>query len=128
MQESQGESLKFDWSQGPLAEGLRLYEASEFFAAHEAWESVWLRLPEPEKTFLQGVIQVSAAFHHLQRNNRQGAIQLLQAALRRLERYPECFGGISVALLRQDVRERLRALEAGEPLPQVVSARIRVSQ
>ena len=60
---------KFDWTQGSLAEGLRLYDAGEFFAAHEAWESVWLRAQEPEKMFLQGLIQVTAAFHHLQRNN-----------------------------------------------------------
>ena len=86
--------MKFDWTQGALAEGLRLYEAGEFFTAHEAWESVWLGLPEPEKTFLQGLIQVTAAFHHLQHENPLGTTLLLQAALRRLDRYPESFGGI----------------------------------
>ena len=75
--------MKFDWSEGALAEGLRLYDAGEFFTAHEAWESVWLGSPEPEKTFLQGLIQVTAAFHHLQRNNPLGAMLLLQAALKR---------------------------------------------
>lgn len=55
--------MKFDWIQGALAEGLRLYHGGEFFAAHEAWESVWLESPEPEKMFLQGLIQVTAAFH-----------------------------------------------------------------
>jgi Domain of unknown function (DUF309) len=59
--------MEFDWTQGALAEGLRLYHAGEFFAAHEAWEGVWLRAQEPEKKFLQGLIQVTAAFHHLQR-------------------------------------------------------------
>ena len=61
--------MTLDWTQGSLAEGLRLYEAGEFFAAHEAWESRWLESHEPEKTFLQGLIQVTAAFHHLQRKN-----------------------------------------------------------
>jgi hypothetical protein len=64
--------MTFDWTQGSLAEGLRRYEAGEFFAAHEAWESLWLESQEPEKTFLQGLIQVTAAFHHLQRNNSLG--------------------------------------------------------
>jgi predicted metal-dependent hydrolase len=90
--------MKFDWTQGALAEGLRLYDADEFFAAHEAWESVWLGLQEPDKTFLQGLLQVTAAFYHLQRNNPLGTALLLQAALRRLERYPARFGGISVTL------------------------------
>lgn len=117
--------MKFDWSEGALAAGLRLYEAGEFFSAHEDWETVWLVSPEPEKTFLQGLIQVTAAFHHLQNENRLGTVLLLQAALRRLDLYPASFGGISVALLRSDIRERLRMLEAGEPASQLISPRIR---
>jgi predicted metal-dependent hydrolase len=105
--------MEFDWTDGPLAEGLRLYESGEFFTAHEAWESVWLQAPEPEKTFLQGLIQVTAAFHHWQRNNRLGAELLLQAALRRLAKYPPVFGGIRVGPLRDEIRERLQVLESG---------------
>ncbi len=116
--------MEFDWTQGPLAQGLRLYDAGDFFRAHEEWESVWLLSEEPEKTFLQGLIQVTAAFHHLQRNNPLGAVRLLQAALRRLEPYPEKFGGLSLALLRQDIRDRLIALEPGPPAPVLVRARI----
>ena len=41
--------MKFNWTQGELAEGLRRYDAGEFFAAQEAWESVWLRSREPAK-------------------------------------------------------------------------------
>jgi uncharacterized protein len=78
--------MRFDWTQGALAEGLRRCDAGEFFAAHEAWESVWLRSHEPEKTFLQGLIQVTAAFHRLQHHNPLGTALLPQAALRRLER------------------------------------------
>jgi uncharacterized protein len=116
--------MKFDWTQGALAEGLRLYDAGEFFAAHEAWESVWLPAQEPEKTFLQGLIQVTAAFHHWQRENRLGTSRLLRAALGRLERYPACFGGISVDLLCDDIRVWLRALEVGAPAPRTSPARI----
>src|ERR1035441_564655 len=64
--------MEFDWTRGALAEGLRCYAAGEFFAAHEAWESVWLTAPQPEKTFLQGVIQVAAALEHQRRNNSLG--------------------------------------------------------
>ena len=119
--------MKFDWTRGALAEGLRLYHAGEFFAAHEAWEGVWLQAQEPDKTFLQGLIQVTAAFHHLQRNNTLGTSLLLQAALHRLERYPARFGGVSVNLLCSDIRERLQALESGERPPQVASPQIRLS-
>jgi uncharacterized protein len=118
------QGMKFDWTPGALAEGLQLYAAGEFFAAHEAWESVWLRAQEPEKTFLQGLIQVTAAFHHWQRENRVGTSRLLLAALGRLERYPACFGGISVDLLCDDIRVWLQALETGAHAPQPGVARI----
>lgn len=117
--------MQLDWNQGALAEGLRRYEAGEFFAAHEEWESVWLRSPEPEKTFLQAIIQVAAAFHHLRHNNPQGTVQLLRAALRRLEAYPERFGGIFVASLCGEIRECLRALDAEGPAPQLSPPHIR---
>jgi uncharacterized protein len=116
----------FDWSKGPLAQGLRLYEAGDFFRAHEEWESVWLLSEEPEKTFLQGLIQVTAAFHHLRRNNPLGATRLLEAALRRLDAYPENFGGLALTLLRQDIRDRLIDLKPGQPLAELVRARIEV--
>jgi uncharacterized protein len=118
--------MKLDWSKGALAEGLRLYEAGEFFTAHEEWEGVWLKSPEPEKTFLQGLIQVTAAFHHLQRDNRVGTVLLLEAALRRLDAYPPFFGGIAVALLRDDIRERLQKLAACETKSRMSSPRIQL--
>ncbi len=116
--------MEFDWTKGALAEGLRRYDAGEFFTAHEAWETVWLEAKEPDRTFLQGLIQVTAAFHHLRCNNPLGTERLLHAALRRLELYPACFGGISVATLCSDIRERIHSLHAGEPTPKLARARI----
>ena len=116
--------MRFDWTRGALAEGLQRYQTGQFFAAHEAWESVWLESPEPEKMFLQGLIQVTAAFHHLRRNNPRGTALLLQAALGRLERYPPRFGGISVTLLCNDIRKWLQALETGVSTAELSSARI----
>lgn len=102
--------MPLDWENGGLAAGLACYRRQEFFDAHEHWESVWLRSPEPEKTFLQALIQVTAAFHHLQRNNRTGAASLLTGALRRLDPYPAEYGGVAVEPLRESVRAWLRIL------------------
>lgn len=111
--------MTLDWKSGSLAEGLRCYQNSEFFLAHEHWESVWLRLEEPEKSFLQALIQITAAFHHLESGNRAGTASLLWRALRRIELCPAWFGGISVEPLRKEVGEWLRAIENGAPpLPQ----------
>jgi predicted metal-dependent hydrolase len=116
--------MEFDWTEGALAEGLKHYRAGEFFAAHESWESLWLVAQEPEKMFLQGLIQVTAAFHHLQRNNPLGAASLFERALARLERYPAGFGSVSVALVCQDIREWLGTLETGAPPPHFGCVRI----
>jgi len=101
-----------DWSSGSLAEGLHCYRTEQFFAAHEHWESVWLTLREPDKSFLQALIQVSAAFHHLGRGNRTGAISLLSRSLLRLDRCPSHYGCLDLEALRQQVRSWLRGLRA----------------
>lgn len=106
----------FNWTSGPLAEGLHCYRTGQFFEAHEYWEEVWLRLAEPEKSFLQSLVQISAAFHHLRHGNRIGTISLLTRALRRLDRSQSHFCGIDVAKLRLETRNWLAALEqGGEP-------------
>jgi len=105
--------MRLNWTEGELGEGLRCYRAQKFFAAHEHWELVWLGSKEPEKTFLQGLIQVAAAFHHLQQGNLRGTRSLLHRARLRLERYPDHFGGIDVSSLRKEIGEWLQVLEAG---------------
>ena len=107
--------MTFDWTTGPLAEGLHCYRTQQFFEAHEHWESVWLTAEEPEKTFLQGLIQVAAGFHHFHRGNRAGTISLLRSGLRRLDVHPPAFAGIAVAPLCVAIRLWLEALET---LPQ----------
>lgn len=119
--------MKLEWNRGELAEGLRCYCAGEFFLAHEHWEAVWLKSEEPEKTFLQALIQVTAAFHHLQRNNTVGAASLLQAALRRLAPYPTSFGGIELAPLRDEIDRCLRSLSSNEDASDLSCPRIRLA-
>jgi len=103
--------MSLDWTQGDLREGLCCFHSGAFFEAHEHWESVWLAAQEPEKTFLQGLIQIAAAFHHFQRGNCAGTISLLRSGLRRLDGFQETFGGIGVVPLRTSIRLWLEALE-----------------
>ncbi len=118
--------MNLDWNRGALAEGLACYERAEFFAAHEHWELVWLALHEPEKRFLQALIQMTAAFHHLQSGNLAGAVSLLTRTSRRLETCPDRFGGILVAPLRVEVGAWLHALENGASTPPEAKPKIRL--
>ena len=116
--------MTLDWNAGPLAEGLRCYCEGEFFLAHEHWEVVWLGLGEPEKTFLQALIQVTAAFHHVQRKNPAGTLSLLGRALQRLDAYPSVYEGVEVEALRESLRAWIGALERQElpviPFPKIM--------
>lgn len=103
--------MHFDWTTGSLAEGLHCYRTQQFFEAHEYWEAVWLKLAEPEKSFLQSLVQISAAFHHLGRGNQVGAISLLTRALGRLDRSPAHFCGMNVERIRHETRHWLSALQ-----------------
>jgi predicted metal-dependent hydrolase len=94
--------------------GLEAFNNGHFYEAHEHWEEVWLETPNPEKMFLQGLIQVAAAFHHHSRANLPGTRNLLHAGLQKLDRFPGVHGGLEIEALRQAVREWLDALNAGE--------------
>lgn len=111
--------MLFDWQTGALAEGLHCYRTQQFFLAHEHWEGVWLACNEPEKTMLQCLIQIAAAFHHLEKGNRIGAVSLLTRALHRLEPYPDELAGVSIHKLRQSVREWLRILADSGAVPEL---------
>ena len=97
-------------------EGLAHFNAKKFFEAHEFWEEIWLVEPEPEKTFLQGLIQVTAAFHHRQRGNPEGVELLLASGIVKLLRFPEDHHGLASGDLRENAKRWARAVGMGDDL------------
>src|SRR5258708_36112879 len=87
--------------------GLEAFNSAHFYDAHEHWEEVWLETPNPDKMFLQGLIQVAAAFHHYSRANLQGTRNLLQAGLLKLNCFPEVHGGVGIWALSPGGRGRV---------------------
>ena len=95
-----------------LREGLRRFNGGRFWDAHESWEEVWLRWEEPDRRFVQGLIQLAAAWHHVTRGNDRGARRLFEAALEKLRLFPAGFLGID----RQEC-ERIAAVLAQTDRP-----------
>jgi uncharacterized protein len=93
--------------------GIALFNSEEFFQAHEVWEELWLAEAEPERTFLQGLIQAAAAFHHYIRGNFSGAQSLLASAALKLQRFPVEHRGIASGQLRDQVVWWAQALGEG---------------
>jgi uncharacterized protein len=121
---SSADHTELDWQNGALATGLSCYRDGKFFEAHEHWEAVWLAQSESLKSFLQAVIQVTAACHHVQRSNPAGAVSLLTRSLRRLELCPAQFGGLDVAQLRSDIAHALQLLKSEHPRETISPPRI----
>ena len=74
--------------------GLDHFNATEFWDAHESWETIWLEAESDVHLFLQGLIQLAAAYHHVKRGTYPGGLRLFDAALEKLERFPKRWCGI----------------------------------
>jgi predicted metal-dependent hydrolase len=62
------------------------FDRRDYWLAHEELEDLWL---EDRSDLYKGLIQVAAAFVHVDRNNWNGATKLLTSALGLLDGYPE---------------------------------------
>ncbi len=71
-----------------LAPGRAAFNRGEFFAAHELWEDVWRGLAGDERALAQGLIQIAAGLHHLQRGRPRPAARLLARGATKLSRAP----------------------------------------
>jgi len=100
-----------------LLRGIELFNAGEYFEAHEVLEDVWRAAPEPERKFLQGLIQVAVALHHHSRGNTVGCRSLLARASRNLSAYPVRHAGLDLTALFQTLQEWRAALEEGRSVP-----------
>ena len=103
-----------------IEKGVALFNDREFWHAHEAWEELWLKTTGEEKVFLQGLIQLAAAYHHVQRGTYSGGVRLFDAALRKLEPFAGDYLGIdraeavTAALVHREMIAHKKNIDAGE--------------
>ena len=100
-----------------LAQAIALWEAALFFEVHEVLELRWREVEGEERRFLQGVIQIAAALHHVECGNRGGAQTLLAAGRAKLETFAPDFAPVDVAELLRGVDRWITALAGDAPLP-----------
>jgi uncharacterized protein len=98
-------------------EGIEHFNARRFWEAHESWEELWLVAQSDTEQFLQGLIQLAAAYHHVQRGTLAGAVRLFDAALGRLSAFPPDYCGIERGSLEGAARRHrewaAQAMSAG---------------
>jgi predicted metal-dependent hydrolase len=93
--------------------GVAQYNAGSFFECHDTLEDLWSGLRGPARDFLQGLIQVAVAFHHLSHGNPAGARSLLARALARFARYPPRYYGFDLEAHREELRAWQQRVAAG---------------
>jgi predicted metal-dependent hydrolase len=101
----------------PIQEAIRLFNDRYFFEAHEVLEEVWRQEHGESRLFLQGLIQVCAAYHHFQNGNLIGAITLLERGADKMRRYPGRYLGFDSAGLIGNIdrnRKRVQEIQRGE--------------
>src|SRR5207237_7836753 len=81
----------------PIQEAIRLFNDRFFFGAHEVLEEVWRREHGESRVFLQGLIQIRAAYHNTQSGKLIGAGTLLKLGAETMRRYPAGYMGIERA-------------------------------
>jgi len=99
-----------------LAPGRAAFNRGEFFAAHELWEEVWRGLAGDERVLAQGLIQIAAGLHHLQRGRPRPAARLLARGASKLSHAAATT--LPIRALRRDVTSLLTALDTpGDSAP-----------
>ena len=86
-------------------EGLEYYRAGEYFEAHESWEELWSDFYLEDRRFVQGLIQLSVSFVHLENNNLKGAKSLLNKCKEKFLEFNHKQRGIDVGVLLLEINQ-----------------------
>jgi predicted metal-dependent hydrolase len=84
------------------AEGLRLFNAGEYFEAHEALEDAWNAEKGKVRELYRGILQIAVVYLHITRQNYNGAVKVYGRSQKWLQDWPEVCRGIEVGRLRRD--------------------------
>jgi uncharacterized protein len=102
-----------------LREGIRLFNDRQFFECHQALEPFYQETEDENKAFLEGLIQLAAAFRlYCDFGEVKGPVRMIHQALIRLENYQPAFLQIQVKDLSQAAEAWAKAAQntATEPL------------
>jgi predicted metal-dependent hydrolase len=79
------------------AEGIRHFNACDFFEAHEVWEELWTEYRGPARRYFQGLIQAAVALHHFGNGNIRGAKKVYLSSRAYLDDFQPSYLGLDLA-------------------------------
>jgi predicted metal-dependent hydrolase len=96
-----------------LLEGIRQFNAGEFYECHESIEHEWHAETRPIRRLYQGILQIGVGFLHARRGNHTGALLLLADGIDKTAEFAPVCLGIETGRLATESQaslERLREL------------------
>jgi len=108
-----------------LLDAVEQFNHGEWYACHDGFEALWHETLEPERTELQGILQIAVAHLHRERGNLRGATVLLGEGLGRLAPCGAGALGFDLALLRSNSARFLEALQQQQPLDDLPAPSLR---
>ena len=87
------------------ADGLHLFNAGEYFEAHEALEDAWNNEKGKVRDLYRGILQIAVTYLHITRGNYNGAVKVYGRSLKWIKDWADVCRGIDVAGLRRDANE-----------------------
>ena len=77
--------------------GILLFNARDFFEAHDVWEELWADCRGPEPRFYQGLIQAAVGLFHFGGGNVRGAAKLYRSSRAYMGPYGSPYLGLDSA-------------------------------
>lgn len=91
--------------------GLQLFNAGEYFEAHEALEDAWNAETGDAKNLYRGILQTAVVYLHITRGNYNGAIKVYQRSLKWLNGLPDICKGIRLGELRSNTEKVMMEIQ-----------------
>ena len=108
-------------------DGVRRFNAGQFFEAHEAFEELLDAVETDERwELLLGLIQVAVGYHKCASGHAGGPV-MLKKGLGKLAPFPDDASGVDLGALRGRVQADVAALAAGTPAAQLLASPPRIA-
>ena len=98
-------------------QAVALFNGHDWYGAHDLFEELWHETGDPERRWLQGMVQLSVALLHRQRGNVHGAMVLLGEASGRLGSAMSPPTGLDQDSLLGPLQRLLSRLQSGQDAP-----------
>src|SRR5437762_1706786 len=95
--------------------GVLLFNAGDYFEAHEAWEDLWSESHGNERKFCQGLSQAAVGLGHFSNGNLGGAVKLYHSSRDYMTPCGETMLGLDLTDFWKQMERCFRPLLAGSP-------------